>query len=330
LGIFKQFGTSAVKERKEDIVTRLIGLFCLSALLAHAQTFDVASVKAADPQPNGMIRVMMGGGPGTPDPGRINYENVSLKQVLSTAFDVKSYQINGPGWLDTDRFDITAKVPQDATKEQMHVMLQNLLADRFKMTIHRETKEMASYVLTVAKNGPKMKVVEAAPPFDPTNAPPGGRGPMAMGQMPMGKDGFPEMPKAGGRGGGPMMMMMPGKAKMVCASCPMSRLVDTLGSQLGKPVVDETGLKDNYEFTMIFEPNMDGMRGMMMAGPGRGPGGPEGGGRGGDGPGREANDEPAPPLLSAVQDQLGLKLDAKKAPVELIVVDKMEKVPTEN
>jgi uncharacterized protein (TIGR03435 family) len=193
---------------------------------------------------------------------------------------------------------------------------------------------MASMILTVGKNGPKMKVVDAAPPFDPTTAPPppapGGRGPMTMG-----KDGFPDMTKlAGGRGGGgPMLMMMPGKAKMVCTSCPMSRLVDTLGNQLGKPVVDMTELKDNYEFTLIFEPDMSGMRGPMMAARAMSGGGPEGGGggRGGDsGPAPAGNDEPAPPLLSAVQDQLGLKLEAKKAPVDLVVIDKVEKVPTDN
>ncbi len=311
---------------------RFIPVFCAAAALLHAQNFDVATVKPAEPSPSGMIRIGMNGGPGTPDPGRLTYTNVALKQVLTAAFGVKEYQITGPAWLDSERFDITAKVPPGTTKEQMQVMLQNLLADRFKMTFHREKKEMNSYVLTVGKNGSKLKVADPEPPADP-NAPaeprrplpePGGRGPMAMG-----KDGFPEMPKGlGGKGGGPMMMMMPGKAKMVCARCSISRLADTLSSQLGKPVVDMTDLKDNYEFTLIFEPDMSGMKSMMvMAGGGRGPGGPP---AASDGPAPAGNDDTAPPLLSAIQDQLGLKLDPKKAPVDLIVLERIEKTPTDN
>ena len=292
---------------------RSVGFLCFTALLAHGQSFDVASVKPAEPMTNGMMRISMGGGPGTPDPGRLNYQNVSLMLVLTSAFNVKSYQISGPSWLENERFDITAKIPQGTTKEQMQIMLQNLLRERFRLEFHRDRKEMNSWVLLVGKNGSKMKVAEPESPADP-NAPapppPDGRGSRTMG-----KDGFPEMPKGmGGRGGGPMIMMMPGKAKMVCTRCAMDRLTDTLGNQLGKPVVDETGLKENYEFTLIFEPDMSLMRGMMAGPP----------------PPAAGNDEPAPALLSAIQDQLGLKLEAKKAPVDLVVVDHMEKTPTAN
>jgi uncharacterized protein (TIGR03435 family) len=303
---------------------RFTSFLCLTAAVCNGQTFDVASVKPAAAQPMGMIRIMTRGGPGTDDPGRINYENVTLKQVLNIAFDVKGYQISGPAWLDTERFDITAKVPQGSTKEQMHVMLQNLLADRFKMTIHREQKEMASYVLTVGKSGSKMKVAEPDPPKDPNAADaapgppplPGGRGPMVMG-----KDGFPEMPNAvrGGGRGGPMLMMMPGRAKMACTKCTMSQLADTLGNQLDRPVVDMTGLTGNYEFTLVFLPEFRNMPAPMMAATaGRGPAPAEG------------TTDDAPALLAAVPDQLGLKLDQKKAPIDLVVIDHLEKVPTEN
>jgi uncharacterized protein (TIGR03435 family) len=311
-------------------VTRLTSILCLTALSVCGQTFDVASVKPAAAQPMGMMRVMTRGGPGTDDPGRINYENVTLKMVLGIAFDVKGYQLSGPAWLDADRFDITAKVPPGSTKEQMHVMLQNLIAERFKMTIHREKKEMASYVLTVGKGGSKMKAAEPDPPKDPNATEPGGlavqapppppppgpggaRGPMAMG-----KDGFPELPAAARGRGGPMMIMMPGKAKMTCAKCSMSQLTDTLGNQLDRPVVDMTGLAGNYEFTLVFLPEFRNMPGMVMAGRGPAPGGPE------------ATTDDAPALLAAVQDQLGLKLDQKKAPIDLVVIDHLEKTPTEN
>jgi len=141
-------------------VTRLICLLICSALPALAQTFDVASVKPAEPMTNGMIRVSMNGGPGTPDPGRLNYQNVSLKMIVTNAFNVKDYQVGGPAFLDSERFDVTAKIPQGTTKEQMQVMLQNLLKERFRLEFHREKKEMSSYVLLVGKNGSKMKVAD--------------------------------------------------------------------------------------------------------------------------------------------------------------------------
>jgi uncharacterized protein (TIGR03435 family) len=128
------------------------------------------------------------------------------------------------------------------------------------------------------------------------------------------------------------MIMMPGRAKMTCMSCPLSRLAETLGNQLGKPVVDQTGLTGNFAFTLVFEPDMSGMRmigGAPMKPPGAGAvavAGPEGAG----GPASDPGADPAPPLLSAVQDQLGLKLEAKKAAVDFIVIDHIEKTPTEN
>src|SRR5215831_5643220 len=92
------------------------GLIILTACAAFGQaavdspTFEAASVKPAEPQTGMGIRVMMRGGPGTPDPGQINYSNVSLKNVLTVAYGVKGYQISGPKWLDSERFDIVAKV----------------------------------------------------------------------------------------------------------------------------------------------------------------------------------------------------------------------------
>src|SRR4029077_8161217 len=100
------------------------GLLALATFTAHAQTpeaspaFDVASVKPAAPMSGGRIMVRMSGGPGTPDPGQMTYTNVSLKQLIQSAYDVKGYQVSGPDWLDSERFDITAKVPKDTTKEQ--------------------------------------------------------------------------------------------------------------------------------------------------------------------------------------------------------------------
>src|SRR4051794_7397141 len=157
--------------------------------------FEVASVKPAPLPTDNRIRIGMSGGPGTPDPGRINFEFVNLRMVLAKAYAVKSYQISGPATLDSERFNITAKVPAGTSKEDFLVMLQNLVADRFRMTLHRERKELPAYALVVAKSGVKMKVAAEGDPGQDTGLPP-----VPPGRMPVGKDGFPEFPKGMGRG----------------------------------------------------------------------------------------------------------------------------------
>jgi len=310
-----------------------VSFFFFAALAASGQTFEVASIKPTEPSPNGMMRITANGGPGTSDPGRITYSGVALRSFLIYAFDVKSYQISGADDVLSKQFDFSAKVPAGATKEEARIMMRNFLAERFGMKFHRDTKEMASYVLTVGSKGSKMKAVDAPAPIDPNSPPPPGPPPGAITKPKIGADGFPELPAFAGRGGGPMTIMMPGRAKMACTSCPLARLVETLSGQLGKPVVDMTGLTGNYAFTLLFEPDLSNMR---MAGGGPMP---TGGamaiavkGPAGDGP-PPASDpgmDTAPPLLSAIQDQLGLKLEAKKAPVEMVLIDHLEKAPTEN
>src|SRR5215472_5386755 len=117
-------------------------------------TFDVASVKPADfPKPDKQGRIMMSpptGGPGTKDPGRIHYPFISLRNLIMTAYDVKTFQVQGPTWLDSARFEVNATMPPDTTTEQFHVMLRNLLVERFRLAIHRDTKELPMYSLTVA------------------------------------------------------------------------------------------------------------------------------------------------------------------------------------
>jgi uncharacterized protein (TIGR03435 family) len=290
--------------------------------LVRAQEFEAASVKPAAPPTNGMMRVGMQGGPGSPDPTRINYMNTSLKDVMTTAYDVKRTQVVGPDWLDSQRFDITATMAPGTTKEQFHLMLQKLLADRFGLTLHREKKEMPAFVLTVSKKGLKMKesapdpVVKEGDP-KPEDAPPPDKT-----QMRMGKDGFPQMPAA--RRGQPMMMISPGRAKIKAEAMTMDQLTAQLERMLNRPVVDQTGLKGKYDIELTFVPDMAnimGGRGPMMAPPPGAGGGPVE---------MKSDDGEVPPLTIAVQDQLGLKLDSQKTQVEVVVVDHMEKVPTEN
>ncbi|MGD0666486.1 MAG: TIGR03435 family protein [Bryobacteraceae bacterium] len=329
-----------------------IGLAVLPAATALAQstpdklTFEVASVKPAAPPTPDRMMIMMRGGPGTDDPGRATLSNVTQRLLLAKAYGVQDYQISGPPWLDTERYEIAVKVPKGATKEQFMVMLQNLLADRFKLTLHHETKELPLYALVVAKNGPKLK--ESAPPpapdgtapkdgagagyggppagagFGPPPGPPPGEGGMPRPQM--GKDGFPGLPPGAGRGG-VIMMMMPGRARMIGNGQPISKLADALARQLGRPVTDKTGLTGTYDFTLDFDPegSMGGRGGMMM----RMPGGPPPGG-GGDGPAANPPESEAAGLFTALQEQLGLKLEQKKGPLDMLVVDHSEKTPVEN
>jgi uncharacterized protein (TIGR03435 family) len=293
-------------------------------------TFEVASIKAAAPQQMGRMMVGMRGGPGTRDPGQVAFSNANLKMLLTQAYNIKDFQVSGPAALDTERFDIVAKVPRDATKEQFRVMLQNLLAERFKLALHKETREAAVYALLVAKGGVKMK--ESAPdaPADP-NAPkaadaqpppppPGGPGGGGIGPPPMGRDGFPAPP--GGAARGSMMIMMgPKGLRMQAKGITMARLTDMLGMQTGRPVVDMTKLTAEYDITMDFSAEgLQMMRGMPPMGPPPGAPGPETG----------HDSEASPTIFTAVQEQLGLRLESRKAPVDYFIVDHVEKAPTEN
>jgi uncharacterized protein (TIGR03435 family) len=323
-------------------ICALIGASALAQTPAadKSPTFDVASIKPAQPPtPDGQGRIFMrgpSGGPGTKDPGRISYPYMTLKQVLMIAYDVKNYQITGPGWLDTERFDISATMPPDTTKEQFHVMLQSLLAERFKMAVHRETKELPMYSLIVNKGGAKMK--ESAPTTtavesDGPPAPP----PLPQGPPKIGPDGFPVLPNLNAGRPGMFMMMMPGRARLNASQQTMQDLANRLTGQLNRPVIDNTGLTAKYDFILTYAPDPNegpgrggpGIGGLMVAvGRGPGPGGP------GPGPGPDSTVIPegeAPqPLFGALQSQLGLKLEPKKGDVEIVVIDKMEKTPTEN
>jgi uncharacterized protein (TIGR03435 family) len=316
--------------------TALFAQAALAALLASGASaqseavpeFEVASIKPAPPPAANMIMVRMRGGPGSDDPGRLDWQNVSLRNMLTNAFNLKEYQLQGPDWLNSERFDVSAKIPANTTREQFRLMLQKLLAERFKMTFHHETKEHAAYALTVAKGGPKLKESDpndnsgfaampmpgrggdiqmramAPPPPPPPGAARGGEGPKPGGPLP-------------GRGG--MMRMMPGhlEAKKMA----VDGLVNTLSNLTGKPVVDETGLKGIYDFTLDFAP--ESAEGPMMMAP------PPGGG----GEVRMPSaSEPASgaTIYSAVQQQLGLKLESKKLPLDNVVIDRIEKIPTEN
>jgi uncharacterized protein (TIGR03435 family) len=292
-------------------------LLAFAGILAHSQSsgkleFEVASIKPAAPQParGGMVR--MSGGPGTPSPGEITYINVTLRLMITNAFDIKAFQLTAPDWTNDSRFDVVAKVPKGATREEVRVMLQNLLADRFGMKVHHEQKEMQAFALLAAKGGVKLKSsIEAAPNSD--SAPPG--------PLKMDRNGFPVLPPGSQ---GTIIETVNGQMHLTAMQRSLADICNFLGNQLSKPVIDQTGLTGKYDFNLQFAPD-------TMAGPGRGltplqtpsAGGEPGGSA-------AASNDPAPTLIGAVQEQLGLKLEAKKLPVDIVVIDHIEKTPTEN
>jgi uncharacterized protein (TIGR03435 family) len=256
--------------------------------------FEVASVKPSAP-PDGRPRITASsGGPGTDDPSRITIQNYMLLGLVAEAYQVATFQVSGPGWLEDSRetqFDIRAKVPDGTTKEQVPLMMQNLLAERFHLTFHREKKEGNVYELVVAKNGPKLKASTKDP------APQNGREPPS-GPPKLGPDGFPALPP----GRGYRMAMMNDRASAQFTDGSMSELAGLVAGQLGRPVTDATQLRGKYEFTLRWS-----MQGLGKPG-----------------------DDPGPTLFVALQEQLGLKLEQKKGMIDMIVIDHIDKVPTDN
>ena len=289
-------------------------MLAILAASAYAQSFEVASIRPSAPLGtggNGGFRIGSDGGPGTRDPGRFTCQSCNLSMLVTTAFDIKNFQLTGPSSLNTERFDITATIAEGATKQEFRTMLQNLLSERFKMTVHHEKKETPVYELVVAKGGHKLKeTVEEPPGRD--DAAKNGDGPPA-----------PLAPARGGPppGNGPVMTMrMGGAATLNAKGQTMEQFVNLLANHVGKPVTDATGLKGKYDFTLTFGMDLAGL--MAKQGIALPPPPP-----GGVSPPTDA--DPGPTIFSAVQT-LGLKLEQKKGVVDIVVVDHIEKVPTEN
>jgi uncharacterized protein (TIGR03435 family) len=267
-------------------------------------TFDVASVKPFSPAPAAGGRKGGGGptGPGTADPGRIHYAAIRLKDLLINAYNVKEFQIVGPGWLnnidETTRFTVDATMPPETTKEQLRIMLQNLLAERFRLKIHRETREFPKYSMVVAKNGPKMKE-SAEIPASKDDAPSPARGGRGTGSTDA--YGFPnwQTPPEGGT----WRFFMNGRGRIGGGRATMQDLANELTT---------------YAFRTLTY-SVTGWNGPTVALPG------------GVGTANSSDAlDPLPDVFGAMQSQLGLKLEPKKGPVEVIVIDNIEKRPTDN
>jgi uncharacterized protein (TIGR03435 family) len=260
-------------------------------------SFDVASVKPAPPAPDGRIRSFLGG-----DAGRVNWTNASLRDIIREAYQLKDYQISGPDWLGTERYNLVAKLPDGAPESQKCPMLQTLLAERFHLTVHREKKDLPAYSLTVAKGGVKMK------------------------EFVEGSEGAAAPVKSGPEAAANTVVAGKGAAvrtsfgRIQAEGVTSASLADILSVHMDRPVVDETGLSARYDVALNWTPEAgDGTIVSMKVAMARQRGGEV-----------EVPDATGPALPVAIQQQLGLKIDAKKLPIEVLVVDHAEKVPTEN
>ena len=192
---------------------------------------------------------------GAPDPGMVNYGNVTLKMLISRAYGVKDFQVSGPGWIDSLGYDVAAKIPAGVPAEQIPLMLQTLLAERFKLALHRESKTTDLYALIVGKGGPKLKEADAAE----LAATPG------RGLNPAFGDGPPPPPPPPPPGGGPgrglppgpgvRMLVSPNGGRQLSGHMTMAQLTDTMSFFMDRPVVDLTGLKGTYDIDMTFMPD---------------------------------------------------------------------------
>ncbi len=236
----------------------------LFASLAFAQAppqFDLATVKPSAAQTDGRTQTRMSS---DTDTGRLTYSNVNLKEIIGRAYKVQEYQVTGPGFITTERFDIAAQFPPHTDGNRVPLMLQALLADRFKLTIHRDTKELPVYALVIAKGGPKFKPADSSTGVTSDS----------------------------------------NRTRWhVTAKVTMPRFAEFLTDEAGRPVVDKTGLTGTYDLTLDWAVDNSAIASDSASGPS---------------------------LFTALQEQLGLKLDPAKGPVETIVVDHAEKTPTDN
>ncbi len=251
--------------------------------------FEVASVRPGAAADAELIPIRM-----KVERSRIHYVNVSLRDCIRVAYGVKDFQISGPGWIG-NRFNIDAKYPAGVTEDQVPQMLQALLQDRFKLQVHRATKEHAVYALVVGRSGPKLKPTE-----------------LTASDFPDSLTRRPGTPVYGNLQilGDPSGMRLKGPAVT------MSTLAETLSGFTNEPVVDQTGLVGRYDLDLFFLPEER----LRMHGS---PGGPEPGGA------ADPLAEPPATVFDAVQ-KYGLRLEASKAPMKMLVVDHLEKTPTEN
>jgi bla regulator protein blaR1 len=259
----------------------ITGLIILAGVAsAQSSRFEVAAIKPSSPDVHGSSIM-------TDKVGGLNAENIPLRAMITMAYGIRDFQLSGgPGWVGTDHYDIIAKpervesaapppaddpIPDDQGKardDQWKSRVRTLLEERFGLVVHKETKEEQIYVLTVAKGGPKLTAVT----------------------------------KVGDRQG-----ISGGRGRTQGFAAPTSMLAMNLSNNVGRPVIDKTGLTEKYDWVLEWTPDMPAT--------------------GTDAP--QPVDSPGPTIFTALQEQLGLKLESSKGPVETYVIDKVDR-PSEN
>jgi uncharacterized protein (TIGR03435 family) len=254
----------------------------------------------------------MDGGPGTPDPTRFTCAYCTLQGLLVWAYQLEIDQIAAPSWWTTEFYDIIAKVPEGTTREQFQQMYRNLLLDRFNMKVHFEKRDFTAYEMTVAKGGLKMKE-SVIDPNGPTGRDPDGR-PVRVALT--FKDGFPVL--APGNTPAGWEINVNGRTLDTERQQGVANLARRLQYVLGPGVrvVDKTGLTGKYDYHLQYaRPNNPAVAPQDLP------------------PGSDFFDsigEPAPDVVTALQEQLGLTLTKGKVALDVLVIDHADKTPAEN
>jgi uncharacterized protein (TIGR03435 family) len=298
--------------------TLLFLALCVPALAQAKMSFDAASIKPSEAGTFG-TRIMLGGGAG----GRFSASGMTIRQLIVQAYGLMDFQITGgPGWITSDRYDIEATPGAGITptQQQNREMLQSLLEERFQLKVRRETKSMPAYNLVVAKGGSKMKLsADQTPPGPagppPAGPPPGGAPGAAFGTTRVGGPGAGiGVGPGGGPGGGAvprgLIRMSPGGISG--QAMPMTQFANMLAGQLGRPITNSTGLAGLFDVELTWTPDRTPAQGTLP-------------------PGIELPrvDPNGATIFTALQEQLGLKLENTSQPGEVLTIERIEK-PSEN
>ena len=286
-------------------ITRGLLLTLLSSVAAFGQSpsaqpeFEVASVKKSAPAMPGQVNIGV-----HIDGAMVRCSSLPMKSYIRMAYRVNDYQVLGPDWLATENFDIAAKLPDGATRAQLPEMIQSLLADRFKLVVHRDKKEFPVYALVVAKNGPKLK---ESPPDSSAEASPAAKGTV-------------DVNITTGRGGGVIDMgngssIGYSRDHLEAKKVTMTALAGAVERLLDRPVVEMTGIGGTYDFSLEY--SWDEVRSLVRS-------------TSGGATQLPANAADTANSIFTSLAAFGLKLEPRKAPIEVIVVDRIERTPTEN
>jgi uncharacterized protein (TIGR03435 family) len=240
------------------------------------------------------------------DRARVDMGFVTITDLIVEAWKIKPHQISGPDWLSMERFDIQAKLPDGSIEDDVPQMLRTMLADRFGLRTHTESRAVSAYALVVGKNGAKLQPSTLPPDPEPTK-----------GLTTLTPSAGGAVTSSGGPAGPTQITMGPNGVQLAMLKTKISGLTDMLTSILGKPVVDRTGLTGDYRITLDI-PQSDVAnvaRALGMGGPATAIGAPT---------------DPGGGSMFQAVEQFGLRLDSHKEQIETLVIDHIEKLPTAN